>query len=934
MEPTYYRLNLSKATYLECWRVGRSLFEFVVGCFVKTFRLSFLATYAVTNEGFKRLEWNELRADVQASLQLIRSEFETAGFRYCFCYCYPTLGSMQATEMVLRSDDGNSCASVKHERHQSGNFVNSVVTTTVVSELSNGTFLTTCDRQDVMPPEFLGERHPRYSASQLAQRHRERIAEASPAYPLPRRDDYDVEQRTIEIEQRVFRYYVERGLLVPLSTEQADRYKTQAESNNAAAPAPTAVGLPVSSLQGDADYFDLSDEHVFEAALAAGSSDAPISRYPGVIAELEKIRNKKGSSLSGAVILGISVALFVGFGAAQWEWEFVLLLIPILFFHEMGHFVAMRMFKYRNLKMFFIPLLGAAVTGQNYNVAGWKKAIVSLAGPVPGIFVGCLLGIVALVLGDQELLLKAAVLTVFLNAFNLLPFLPLDGGWIVHVLLFSRHHVLDAVFRSLAAVTLILSGLLGFKFLMFIGIIMLMGLRSAYRVARVTSEIRDAGIDTSSPDGQSIPIATADAIISRLDAAAPLPVPDTIKAQQTLQVFESVNARPPGVLGTLALAGVHGGSFVVAVVFGLVMAVAQHPDFAGLFGDGMTAPKYRYECGTAEQWPAAADRLPSGTASTVVATFSSIYQADETFSETKAELPEGAIVTRFGQSVMVTLDAESQHIDKLVAQFESAIAKVEIATPTDQLMITLDATLATSEQAEMLEQEALAYFSLPTDMAAIPPWDSDRKLTESQKTARRTYQELLKFRPYENERFKKLSRRMMESSQAKNQAKTQKLVQEQQALTRELQQEYNQQLLERDDLDKYVIEIYSRQPQMPDWGQFIIEGVDYEAELVGDEKEQVDQANAQMLAAQAQWTGERRAWHLEMGSLMGQLPLSGDSPTPSAYGIIGNGSVERTDATLRFWIHLHQPDDGALAVANWLCGYGCSEVKYVFGYDE
>ena len=93
---------------------------------------------------------------------------------------------------------------------------------------------------------------------------------------------------------------------------------------------------------------------------------------------------------------------------------------------------------------------------------------------------------------------------------------------------------------------------------------MLIGLKSAYRVARVTSEVRDAGIDTSSPDGQTIPIETVDAIIDRLDAAASLPVPDPIKAQQTLQVFESVNARPPGVLGTLTLMGVHGGSFVVA----------------------------------------------------------------------------------------------------------------------------------------------------------------------------------------------------------------------------------------------------------------------------------------------------------------------------------------------------------------------------------
>ena len=39
----------------------------------------------------------------------------------------------------------------------------------------------------------------------------------------------------------------------------------------------------------------------------------------------------------------------------------------------------MRAFKYRNVQMFFIPFFGAAVTGRNFSVAGYKKAIVSLA---------------------------------------------------------------------------------------------------------------------------------------------------------------------------------------------------------------------------------------------------------------------------------------------------------------------------------------------------------------------------------------------------------------------------------------------------------------------------------------------------------------------------------------------------------------------------
>jgi len=480
------------------------------------------------------------------------------------------------------------------ERHQSGTVVNRTLVTSVRSELSNGNLLWTCDRQNPYPIEFVCERHPRYSAAQLAARHDERIAETSPAYPIALPDDFAVERRVIEVEQRIFQYGLDRGMLIPLTAAEAERYRAHGESNNTTSPAPVMAVSPATDPYGDARIVDLSDQHVYDAALAADASDAPlhhepVSRYPGVIAELEKIRNKKGSWLSGAVILGVSVLLFLGAGAAQWDWHFALLLIPVLLFHELGHFVAMRIFKYRNLKMFFIPLLGAAVTGQNYNVAGWKKAIVSLAGPVPGIFVGSSWASSPSSWAIKNCSSKPQRSPCSSNAFNLLPFLPLDGGWIVHVLVFSRHHVLDTVFRSLAAVTLILSGLLGFRVLMFIGVMMLFGLRSAYRVARVASEIRDADIDTSSPDGQTISIETADAIISRLDAAAPRPVPDMLKAQQTLQVFETVNARPPGLLATLLLGGVYGASLVVAMFFFLFFAFVQQQDQGDVPKDAASA---------------------------------------------------------------------------------------------------------------------------------------------------------------------------------------------------------------------------------------------------------------------------------------------------------------------------------------------------------
>ena len=51
----------------------------------------------------------------------------------------------------------------------------------------------------------------------------------------------------------------------------------------------------------------------------------------------------------------------------------------------------------------------------------------------------------------DELVVTAAMLCIFINGFNLLPLLPFDCGHVVGTILFSRHRILDSVFRILTA---------------------------------------------------------------------------------------------------------------------------------------------------------------------------------------------------------------------------------------------------------------------------------------------------------------------------------------------------------------------------------------------------------------------------------------------------------------------------------------------------
>jgi Zn-dependent protease len=116
--------------------------------------------------------------------------------------------------------------------------------------------------------------------------------------------------------------------------------------------------------------------------------------------------------------------VFAGTGALRWSWQTAAIVAAALFFHELGHYIAMRWFNYRDLRMFFIPLFGAAVTGRNHNVAGWKKAIILLMGWCqhrPGD--SCHLSVFLHQPG-----LATPPCSFYSEPFNLLPVLPLDGG--------------------------------------------------------------------------------------------------------------------------------------------------------------------------------------------------------------------------------------------------------------------------------------------------------------------------------------------------------------------------------------------------------------------------------------------------------------------------------------------------------------------------
>src|SRR5256885_15551932 len=87
--------------------------------------------------------------------------------------------------------------------------------------------------------------------------------------------------------------------------------------------------------------------------------------------------NKKGNVWVRS-ITSLLLYLLIAYYFFNANWLLVLILTGIVIFHEMGHFVAMKLYQYKELGIFFIPLLGAYASGTKREVSQRQSAIILL----------------------------------------------------------------------------------------------------------------------------------------------------------------------------------------------------------------------------------------------------------------------------------------------------------------------------------------------------------------------------------------------------------------------------------------------------------------------------------------------------------------------------------------------------------------------------
>jgi Zn-dependent protease len=130
---------------------------------------------------------------------------------------------------------------------------------------------------------------------------------------------------------------------------------------------------------------------------------------------------------------GATALISIGSYALLFNWQFGVGLVVLLFIHEMGHVLALKRYGVRATAPIFIPFMGAFIGMKQLPKNATMEAVVGLGGPVIG-SLGALAAWVLYSIDGHPIFLAMTYIGVFLNLFNLLPVLPLDGGRIVGVL--------------------------------------------------------------------------------------------------------------------------------------------------------------------------------------------------------------------------------------------------------------------------------------------------------------------------------------------------------------------------------------------------------------------------------------------------------------------------------------------------------------------
>ena len=448
-----------------------------------------------------------------------------------------------------------------------------------------------------------------------------------------------------------------------------------------------------------------------------------------------------------ALLFCVSVPLFIVAGAyTMGGATTAIIVLAVVLFHELGHYLAMRAFGYVDTTIFFVPFLGGVSTGRKDDATATQRMIVLLAGPLPGL----VLAIVLALTSPRWLPPQALLILTGVNVFNLLPILPLDGGQIAHILVFGRHPWLDVASRAVAGVVLLLFAFVGAVFFAVLGALMLYQLPNARRQAALQRLFRNARVQF--PD---TPPALLFFRVLRATTLASAPFAQKlVLARQTLAYAAADVPMRWGPL-LLWLSSYATMLAVGGVAVGLVFSTAWAPPVAAARQHVEPIPVMSLSCALAE---APAETIPSQSSSPMILEGVATFKTPESLAAARKAVvaAEPSVATRdLGLALLVwTRLFDEDNDDDVIDLSKARSARMKRAsaavigasgqfydvgsTPTG--IVALECGARDEPAAQMLDDVLGDYVvCIRNEMPIVAPWSATNEPTEAQALARRTF---------------------------------------------------------------------------------------------------------------------------------------------------------------------------------------------------
>ncbi|AVP96978.1 hypothetical protein C7S18_07100 [Ahniella affigens] len=314
----------------------------------------------------------------------------------------------------------------------------------------------------------------------------------------------------------------------------------------------------------------------------ANKDPVPINRLTLIAQMAHRSRQFMPHSGNQWLIFGLSVLLFVALGWHFFGLPFALVLMGVIGVHELGHYLAMRAFGYRNVHMLALPLVGGVTIGQEAHPDALHRAWMSLMGPLPGLLIGWALFLYIGLTNPVQLLEFESPLTLttytllLINYLNILPFLPLDGGHIVQAMLPPRWYVVRIVFLLIGAGLGIAFGLsFGLVGIAILAGLQLLGVSAQWQTRKAVKDMIDRQIILQDlTTARKLRLA-----LEALERVAGPPVVIGARINQAEDVVRTLDTRGMSIIGRLATATTYAGLLVSPLP--VVLALGLYAGLAG-----------------------------------------------------------------------------------------------------------------------------------------------------------------------------------------------------------------------------------------------------------------------------------------------------------------------------------------------------------------